>query len=85
MFKFLQRFEFFKAGCDQERYGQFMRRWEANRADFEACKDFSELLRLLQERLAEGESATIKTDNYLHIQGPDFEYITHIFKSEAKN
>ena len=85
MFKFLNRFEFFREKCDKERYWQFMRRWEANRADFEKCADFAELLQLLQSRLADGESATIKTDHYLHIKGPDFEYLTRIFKSERGN
>lgn len=82
MLKFLQRFEFFKAGCDQERYGQFMRRWEANRADFEACPSFGALLQLLSERLDPSEVATIKTGHYLTIKGPDFEYMTRVYIRE---
>lgn len=78
MFKFWQSFESFRAGCDHERYSDFMRRWEANRADFEACSSFESLLQLLSERLGPGEQATIKTDHYLTIKGPDFEYLTRI-------
>lgn len=78
MFKFLQSFESFRAGCDHERYSDFMRRWESNRADFEACSSFEALLQLLSERLKPSEVATIKTDHYLTIKGPDFEYITRV-------
>lgn len=84
MFKFLQRFEFFKAGCDQGSYGEFMRRWEANRADFEACSSFEALLRLLSERLEPSEVATLKTGHYLSIKGPDFEYMTRVYIREGK-
>ena len=79
MFKFLNRFEFFKAGCDQGRYGAFMRRWESNRADFEACPSIEALLQLLSERLEPSEVATIKTGHYLTLKGPDFEYMTRVY------
>lgn len=84
MFKFLGRFELFKKGHDPERYGEFMRRWESNRADFEACRDFDGLLKMLSERLDEGEQATIRTGHYLTITGPYFEYMTRVYIREGK-
>lgn len=88
MFKFLTRYEFFGAGCDHERYAEFLRRWESNRADFEGASSMQELLVMLSERLTKTETATIKADKngqYLTVKGPDWAYTTRIYARGGAN
>ena len=84
---FFSRFEYFAKGCDKGRYYAFMRRWESNRADFEACATLGDLLRLLAARLEPQEQAQIKVGDggkWLTITGPDFRYVTRVYTRESE-